>query len=105
MTESQVFTNAVQFAGTAERAAYLDAACAGNPRLRADVEALLQAHAKDPGFLEQPAGALGETAEPPPAAGAPHASAPDVDDTGRSGVVLAARYKLLETIGEGGMGT
>jgi serine/threonine protein kinase/Flp pilus assembly protein TadD len=98
--ESQVFTNALQHASPAARAAYLDAACAGNPQLRADVEALLRAHADDPDFLERPAAAVQGTVEfmaaeePKPAGGGE-----------QPGMVLAGRYKLLQQIGEGGMGT
>jgi tetratricopeptide (TPR) repeat protein len=98
--ESQVFTNALQYASPAARAAYLDAACAGNPQLRADVEALLRAHADDPDFLERPAAAVQGTVEflaaeePKPAGGSE-----------QPGMVLGGRYKLLQQIGEGGMGT
>jgi serine/threonine protein kinase len=100
VNESQVFANALKFATPAERAAYLDEACAGDPQLRADVEALLQAHASDPGFLEQPASSLGGTADTPfdqRAAGLTPAEGP--------GGVLVGRYQLLEAIGEGGMGS
>ena len=55
MNESQVFANALKLATPEERAAYLDEACGGDPKLRADVEALLRAHAGDPDFLERPA--------------------------------------------------
>ena len=65
--ESQVFTHALRLASPAERAAYLDAACAGQADLRAAVDALLHAHAEDPGFLEQPAGSLWETVDEPAA--------------------------------------
>ena len=95
MNESQVFTNALKLASPAERAAYLDAACANDPPLRAAVEALLRAQAAHPDFLEQPAGSLSETAETVTA----------VTATGLAGVVLGGRFKLLEEIGEGGMGT
>src|SRR5262245_17674859 len=88
MSESEVFAEALKFATPAERAAYLDGACAGNPRLRADVDALLRARAADPAFLEQPA-------VPPTAPG----------DPGPGAALLAGRYRLLEEIGEGGMGT
>ena len=65
MTESQVFAEALKRSSPAERAAYLDGACAGNPQLRADVDALLQAHARDPGFLARPAGTAATSASSP----------------------------------------
>ena len=43
-TERTIFLAAIDRASPAERAAYLDAACAGDDRLRADVEELLAAH-------------------------------------------------------------
>jgi hypothetical protein len=38
----------------AERAAFLEAACAGQPELRAAVDALLVAHAAPGSFLDRP---------------------------------------------------
>src|SRR5262249_16817210 len=100
VNESQIFIDALKLADPAERAAFLGAACAGNPEGRAAVEALLRVQASNPNFLEQPAASLAET---------PHA-APETATTApgnaeRAEMVLAGRYKLLEEIGEGGMGT
>jgi len=52
-----IFSAALEKVSPQERAAYLDAACGGDPTLRARVEALLRAHAEAGGFLEQPAAA------------------------------------------------
>jgi eukaryotic-like serine/threonine-protein kinase len=103
VNESEVFTNVLMFATPAEQAAYLDEACGGDPRLRAAVEALLRARASDPDFLEQPAGSLAGTTG---SVFSDRATATtDSIANEQPGIVLAGRYKLLEEIGEGGMGT
>jgi hypothetical protein len=53
VNESQVFGQALQCTSPTKRDAYLDTACVGNPRLRADVGSLLRAHDSDPGFLAE----------------------------------------------------
>jgi serine/threonine protein kinase/tetratricopeptide (TPR) repeat protein len=103
--ESQLFANVLKLSTPAERAAYLDEVCAGNPRRRADLEALLRAHARDPDFLERPAGSGPDTTDQPAAGGPPGERAPQPGGAELAGLVLAGRYKLLEQIGEGGMGT
>ena len=53
-----IFLAAAAKATAAERAAYLDVACASDPELRVRVERLLAAQSKVSGFLEAPAPAL-----------------------------------------------
>jgi serine/threonine protein kinase len=104
MNESQVFAQAVKLTSSTERAAYLDTACAGDPQLRAEVEALLGAHASDPSFLERPAAALGETVDTLP----PEADAYDLGflaASDRPGIVgQLGHYQIQDVIGQGGMG-
>src|SRR3954462_5438431 len=96
VNESQVFTHVLTLASPAEREAYLNAACAGDPALRAAIEDLLRVQASDPGFLEQPAASLSGTADAPAAADRPTATAEGPMD--QAGAVLAGRYKLLQQI-------
>src|SRR5215212_4500578 len=93
MRERDIFIEALQKAGPAERAAYLDATCAGDEALRGRVQGLLAEHEKSKSFLLDAPPALGanaETIDQPPAA--------------QPGTVIGP-YKLLEQIGEGGFGT
>src|SRR5271169_6596522 len=85
-----IFLAASERPTPAERAAYLDEACAGDAALRQRVLALLRAHDEPGTFLsESPADPSATTALIPTLVGA----------------VIAGRYKLLEAIGEGGMGS
>src|SRR5262249_54467254 len=60
MTEETIFAAALEKSDPAERSAYLDAACGGQPELRKRIDGLLAAHDKAVGFLEGPAVALPE---------------------------------------------
>src|SRR5262245_18749369 len=73
------------------RDAYLDQACAGDAELRRNLAAMLKAHAADEGPLDRGAVRDNRTQGYEPAEG--------------PGVVLSEKYKLLEWMGEGGMGT
>src|SRR5262245_61978466 len=78
----------------AERGKYLDEATVGDAALRPRVEALLRAHDTPDSFLEQPAAQFGSAADLSPT------EPPSVEQLGS----LIGPYKLLEQIGEGGMG-
>jgi serine/threonine protein kinase len=99
-----LFLAASDLADPAERAAFLERECGPDSDLRARVEALLRANdaaplpvagGQKPGFLEKP----GFYAD----------AQPETEDYGdpaaRVGAILAGKYKLVEEIGEGGMGT
>jgi serine/threonine protein kinase len=90
MNAEEILQGAVERRNPAERAAYLDGACGQDPELRARIEGLLKAHDEAGSFLEQP------LFEP----------LPTIDQSPgpeKPGTVIGA-YKLMEQIGEGGMG-
>lgn len=87
----ELYLKSIQFPDPIQRAAYLDSACANDPVLRRKVEELLNAH-----------GQVGKFLEPQPQSTqiySPHGQA-----LTNEGVLIGNRYKLLEKIGEGGMG-
>src|SRR5438309_9263524 len=86
-----VFFAALEKGSPQGRAAYLDEACAGVPDLRRRVEKMLAAQAQVGSFLEQPAPS-------------PVITVDEVPVTERPGMAIGP-YKLLQQIGEGGMGT
>jgi tetratricopeptide (TPR) repeat protein/serine/threonine protein kinase len=90
-----IFQAALEKGSAEERAAYLDQACQGDSDLRRQVERLLHAQGKLGSFLEQPAAAEGATGDVAPT------SLPRLSEGPGTRI---GPYKLLQQIGEGGMG-
>ncbi len=89
LPEESIFAQALEITSAAERAAFLDRACGQNQALRTEVEALLCAQERSGDLLDMPENVPVTTDLP----------ARDGSDT------FIGPYKLLEPIGEGGMGT
>jgi eukaryotic-like serine/threonine-protein kinase len=116
MNEESLFHEAL-IRPAEERAAFLDQACAGQPELRAEVEALLAAAEQSGHLLDEPpvqtvdfgSGVshsepmLERAAEPVDASALATATA-DFDSTSKARIVIAGRYQLQQKLGEGGMG-
>jgi serine/threonine protein kinase len=86
MTEREIFTAALNKADPAGRAAFLDEQCVGNAPLRQRIESLLAEHQRLGSFMDVPS---------------PRATLDQ--PTERLGTPIGP-YKLLQQIGEGGMG-
>ncbi len=80
---------------------YVAAACGGDAELEQQVGQLLQVHREAGSFLDRPAAAVGATGVFTPVPGEEAGAAPVRE---RPGTVIGP-YKLLQQIGEGGMGT
>jgi WD40 repeat protein/serine/threonine protein kinase len=90
MDEASIFLEALKKPSPGERTAFLDRACGGNDELRRSVELLLRAHDKAGGFLADAPAPVGVT----------------VDQTASETLsTIIGPYRLIEPIGEGGMGS
>jgi hypothetical protein len=95
--EETIFEAAIQKPNPAERAAYLEGACGGDPERRRRIEALVRAHQQSGGLLDSSrsdAGSITADVE------APLDHPPLAEGPGAH----IGPYKLLQQIVEGGMG-
>ena len=100
--EEAIFLAALQMPPE-QRTSHLEAACAGDEKLRRRVEALLKAHAEAGAFLESPASGVqagNDVQVAPGPGGTVRISMPSLEKAGDK----IGRYKLREKIGEGGCG-
>ena len=110
MDERSIFMAALERESPPERSAYLDDACGGDTALRQRVEALLASHEQAGSFLRTPVPErLAEKVATPEhledtRGGAPTAQErPQPLPEGQGSRI--GPYKLLQELGEGGMGT
>jgi serine/threonine protein kinase len=89
-----ILAEAIEIAAPAERRAFVERACAGDAELQGRVERLIADHFRAGTFLERPAVAM----DPDGTARWEMAGSAEVPD------MVIGPYKLLEPIGEGGMG-
>jgi WD40 repeat protein/serine/threonine protein kinase len=101
MNEESLFHLALELPNPAARAVFLDGACAGQPELRARLDKLLQAHEQPASFLEKPAPAEGDTIGDLPGQRVTRGAVPRLTEGPGT---LIGPYKLLQQLGEGGMG-
>lgn len=91
-----IFNRVIELESKVDRSKYLDVACAGDIELRSKVQALLDAYREAGSFLESP---------PPGIPPQPSALDVTTDQLIREGPgTVIGPYKLLQQIGEGGMG-
>jgi serine/threonine protein kinase/tetratricopeptide (TPR) repeat protein len=99
--EETLFEAARNLSKATSRQAFLDEACAGDPELRARIEALLEAGTEAEGFFKDAVRFdLPSVADPAGSGDNRDAELPSIEGLG----TRIGRYKLLQKIGEGGGG-
>src|SRR5262245_65661068 len=90
MNERDIFIGALQLEDLSARQAYLEQACGTEAALRERLESLLKVYDRAGSFLESPVSNLAATRD----------EMPIIERPG----MMIGPYKLMEQIGEGGMG-
>src|SRR5438067_939059 len=104
MNEESLFIEALETSDPAGRAAFLERVCEGDTALRGRLERLLAQHGRAGSFLGQPVVSPPQTASLANDGGDPARAVPRAGPREGPGTVIGP-YKLLQVIGEGGMGT
>jgi eukaryotic-like serine/threonine-protein kinase len=98
MSERTIFLDALEKSDPSQRAALLDEACGNDPDLRQKVDRLLKAHELAGTFMSAPAGDLDATGDDGTS------RQPGLRPISEQAGTRIGPYKLLQQIGEGGMG-
>jgi WD40 repeat protein/serine/threonine protein kinase len=99
VNERELFIQAIQIEDSAARTVYLDQACGADAALRQRVDALLNAFEQAGSFLQH-------AAADPPSPRVSKGQAKTIDEPVSEGPgTIVGPFKLIEQIGEGGMGT
>jgi len=104
----EIFLAAVETTGPDEREDCLRAACGADESLRRQVEALLRRHEDAGSFLESPVVAPAATDDSRPHDAVPHIRSEEGATSEGLNETIGSRigpYKLVQQLGEGGMGT
>jgi len=96
--EQALFEAALAIEGAVQRKKFLEEACAGDERLKSQIEELLAAHAKSDRFFSPAVADFIKQAARPLAANFEHAAGEKIGSR-------IGRYLILQKLGEGGCGT